>query len=129
MPKPKQPRPKIHYLDVPCSLCEKRHDAIEGADWLEIGGWGPTRRAHSTCFHEIMHQLREMPDGAFMAALEKRELDHKVISVDHANAATDAQIDQWYRGGPTVIDAPGDHGKIWEAVKARWKARNPDVFA
>lgn len=64
------------YLEVDCVLCEKPRLSKPEDGWFEILMLGPKRRAHSSCFHEIMFVIRDMtkddPD-AFLAKVEERE--------------------------------------------------------
>lgn len=59
MPKPKQTRPTVQYLEVDCFLCEKPRLDKPDEDWLEIGAL-PGRRAHGACFREVCVQLRDL---------------------------------------------------------------------
>lgn len=64
------------FLEVDCFLCEKPRLSKPDDDWLEIGTMGPHRRVHSSCFHEIKGQIREINAEdplAFLGMVEKRE--------------------------------------------------------
>lgn len=64
------------YLEVDCTLCEKPRLSKPDDSWFEILALGPHRRAHSSCFYEIMFVIRDInkddPD-AFLSKVEERE--------------------------------------------------------
>ena len=70
------------YLEVDCFLCEKPRLDKSDDGWLEVGTMGPQRRAHSSCFHKVMFDIREINSGddplAFLAMVEARERERGI---------------------------------------------------
>ena len=69
-------KPGVSYLKVDCFLCEKPRLTKPDDEWFEVKSMGRHRRAHSSCFCEVMGEIKNInasdPD-AFLAMVEGRE--------------------------------------------------------
>lgn len=64
------------YLDVDCFLCEKPRLSKPNDSWVEVISLSPHRRAHISCFHEVLLQIRDINEDdplAFLTMVEERE--------------------------------------------------------